>query len=60
VLNKVLNRDKKSAVLPECSDDNSLLLADSFNDYFVSLGEDLAKKIRPPNESSFRQYLHGN
>lgn len=60
VLNKVLNRGQKSAVLPECSNDNSRLLADSFNDYFVSLGEDLAQKIRPPNGSSFRHYLYGN
>lgn len=61
ILNKVLNRNKKSTVLPNATNISGSELADDFNTYFASIGEDLAKKITPPPHGvSCTQYLKGN
>ena len=58
ILNSVLNRNKKSTVLPNAINESDL--ADAFNTYFTSIGEDLAKAIPPPQGVSCTHYLKGN
>ena len=58
VINDVLNRSHKQPVLPDPGHSLSDL-ADDFNNYFVSIGENLSRKINQPQGTSFKQYLSG-
>ena len=60
VLNKVLNRGQRSLVLPDTANRNLPLLTDSFNNYFASIGQELANRIRHPQGNSYRNYLSGH
>ncbi len=63
VLNEVLGRGRKGTVLPDTNGNTSKDINDltnSFNNHFVSLGENLASKITQPQGTSYRQHLHGN
>ena len=60
VINSVLNRGNKQHVLPDPGNTTHTDLADNLNNYFVSIGENLSKKITQPQGNSFNQYLTGN
>lgn len=59
VLNGVLAKGHKPTVLPDTGDVEDDL-PENFNNYFVSIGEDLAANIRQPQGTSFQQYLTCN
>ena len=59
ILNGVLNKGHKPTVLPDTGDIEEDL-PKNFNDYFVSIGENLVANIRKPQGASFQQYLTGN
>ncbi len=71
VLNNILNRDQNTKVFPEIDHSDThphttraasinASLADKFNDYFVSIGQNLSCKIVQPQNTSFEQYLSGS
>lgn len=67
VLNEVFSRGHKPTVLPDIRAEqsartifNNADLANSFNDYFISIGENLSKTIKPPEDAIYQQYLQGN
>lgn len=69
VLNKVLGRGNKPTVLPDiknykasdsCNDISYGDLANCFNNYFISIGENISNKINQPQGASFRQFVSGN
>ena len=60
VINNVLNRSHKQPVLPNYDQSSPSDVADELNNYFVSIGENLARKISQPQGTSFKQYLSGN
>ena len=60
MLNTVLNRGQKKSVLPDTKDAGCEALVDGFNEYFVSIGENLARDIQVPEGASFDDYLTGN
>ena len=60
VLNKALNRGQKKSVLPDIKDTDCDTLVGNFNDYFVLIGENLAKEIKVPEGASFDYYLSGD
>ena len=60
VINSVLNRGKKQPVLPDLCNANNADLANNFNNYFVSIGENLSEKINQPQGISYKEYLTGN
>ena len=47
-------------MLPDTANRNLPLLTDSFNNYFASIGEELANRIRHPQGNSYRNYLSGH
>ena len=61
-INGILNRDRKSSHFPSYIKVNNIKISDknrivnSFNNYFASVGENLAAKIPPPKKS-FDSYL---
>lgn len=59
MLNKVLNRVQKSTVFPD-KDNTNTSVADRFNYYFVSIGENPSSKISQPQGTSSKHYLTGN
>ena len=59
VLNGVLNKGHKPTVFPAAGDIEEDL-PKNFNNYFVSIGENLAANLRQPQGASFQQYLTGN
>jgi hypothetical protein len=64
LINNILNRKTKKTTLPEQFIDNMSSskiddpkkIANKFNDYFVNIGPNLAKKIRNTN-TTFDKYL---
>ncbi len=60
VLNNVLGRERIPLVLPDYETRPGVELSNQFNNFFVSIGENLANKISQPPGTSYNQYLTGD
>ena len=60
ILNNVLNRGHKQTTLPDSITNSNIDLANEFNDYFISIGEELSSKISHPQGTSHQHFLTGN
>ena len=67
-INQVLHRNKSKGRLPDTfreknkdvSFSDPVVIANRFNEYFVSVGPNLAKKIPKDDTTTFKKYLKGN
>ena len=67
-LNELLNKTNKQYKLPKTfikSDylniiEDPVEIANKFNDYFINIGPNLAKKIKSDNNDTFEKYLYGS
>jgi hypothetical protein len=67
-INEVLNRNKTRSKLPDTflqknsnnNVSNPLEIANKFNEYFVKIGPQLAKKIPKNDNITYESYLNGN
>ena len=67
-MNELLNKTNKKNKLPKTfikSDSSNIIedpvkTANKFNDYFINIGPNLAKKIKSDNNDTFEEYLYGS